>query len=419
MSEDTSQHQRSSLGNDDDDVIPMPEDSQRSASGSGSAAHDPAEVMLELEGMILEGDIDQWLARLVLEHKLASRTEVKKALKKARGGLITPKRPLGEVLVDLQAVTPNQLDRLMTEIADKRAGRTIAGFKMLGELGKGTSATVFKARQLNLDRIVAIKILPPKSLGSKRIVEAFYEEGRAAAQLNHPNMVQAYDVGAHGEFHYFVMEYVEGKNVHELLKERGPFSEREALEIILGIAQALEHAHERGLVHRDVKPKNIIIAGGDPGAGGSELAKLADLGLARFISDEAARRRDLGRTLGTPYYISPEQVRGDAHVGAPSDIYSLGATWHHMVTGQPLFSGKAAQEVLDQHLSSEPARADEVNPDLDPGISDVIQKMLAKRQSDRYHDCTSLLTDLRAWKSVLVLKAGELERASDGGGRPA
>ncbi len=409
MSEHTSKLEGSSI-DDTGHLHTAPEDSS-TLSGSSS---DPDEMLIDLEGMVDEGDTDRWLARLVLDHKLATRDEVKKAIKKARGGLLSSKRPLGELLVQLQAVTPNQLSRIMREIDDERAGRTIPGFRMLGELGKGTSATVYRARQLNLDRVVAIKVLPPKSLGSKRIVEAFYEEGRAAAQLNHPNMVQAYDVGSHGEFLYFVMEYVEGRNVHELLRDRGPFTEREGLEFVLGIAQALEHAHSKGLVHRDVKPKNIIIAGGDPGAGGSELAKLADLGLARFISDEAARKRDLGRTLGTPYYISPEQVRGDADVGAPSDIYSLGATWHHMVTGHPLFNGTSAQEVMDQHLQAEPPRADSIDPSLDPGICDVLMKMIAKQPEDRYADCATLLTDLRAWKSVLVLKAGEQERGPDG-----
>ncbi len=346
---------------------------------------------------------DQLLARLAVEKGLASEPEVERCREKVRSKtLFGRQKTLGEVMVELQALTPNQLDRLELLIQNQRTGRTIPGFKMLGKLGKGTTATVYKARQLNLDRLVAIKVLPAEAMKSEKAVQAFYAEGRAAAQLNHKNIVQAFDVGQWGSFHYFVMEYVEGKTVHEMLQELGVLGAEQSLDIAIAMAEALKHAHEKGFVHRDVKPKNIILdAEGTP--------KLADLGLARAIADREAGLAERGQALGTPYYISPEQVRGEVEIGPPADIYGLGATFYHMVTGLPPFTGNDAREVMDMHLHERPKPANELSPQLPPGLSEVIDKMLMKSPADRYRDCELLLLDLQAWKAVFTLQRGEIE----------
>jgi eukaryotic-like serine/threonine-protein kinase len=346
---------------------------------------------------------DIMLARLIVERALATQEEVDRATARAaKTGFLGVRKDFRRLLVDDKVVTPNQLARLDEIIEQTRSGRTIPGFKMLGKLGKGTTATVYKARQLNLDRLVAIKVLPATALKSAKVVEQFYAEGRAAAKLNHPNVVQAFDVGQAADFHYFVMEYVEGPTVHELLAP-GALDQERALDIVIAVADALRHAHERGFVHRDVKPKNIII---DP----KGVPKLADLGLARAIADREAGLAEKGHALGTPYYISPEQVRGEVEIGPPADIYSLGATFYHMVTGSPPFTGIDAREVMNKHQHQKHRPATELKPALNPGLCEVIDKMLEKKPSNRYHDCELLLLDLHAWRAVFTLQRGESER---------
>ena len=153
---------------------------------------------------------------------------------------------------------------------------------------------------------------------------------QAVAKLNHANIVGAYDVGQAGDYHYFVMEYVDGRTVYDDISKKGAYSEEEALEIVTKVAEALNHAHEQGFIHRDVKPKNIMITH-------DGTVKLADMGLARAVSDREAAEAEAGKAYGTPYYISPEQIRGEIEIDFRADIYALGATAYHMVTGQVPF----------------------------------------------------------------------------------
>lgn len=346
---------------------------------------------------------DTALLRLVVEKGLATEEEVRRCCSLAgKRTLFGRPRSLAETLVRERAITPNQLKQVEALIANQRAGRSIPGFKMLAPLGKGTTAMVYKARQLNLDRLVAIKVMNARALRSEKAIQAFYAEGRAAAKLNHRNIVQAFDVGQCADFHYFVMEYVEGLTVHEILQDRGMIEPERALEITIAVAEALQHAHERGFVHRDVKPKNIII---DPAG----IPKLADLGLARAFHDREAGLAEKGQALGTPYYISPEQIRGEVDIGPPADVYGLGATFYHMVTGLPPFTGNDAREVMEKHLSEEPRPASEVALRVPSGLAEVIDKMLRKSPADRYPDCGMLLLDLNAWKAVYTLQRGEVE----------
>jgi len=203
--------------------------------------------------------------------------------------------------------------------------------------------------------------------------------------------VQAFDVGNEGDMYYFVMEYVEGRSVHEDIVTHKRFQESDAIDVGIQVAEALEHAHERGLIHRDVKPKNIMITK-------EGVVKLADMGLARAISDVEAAEAEAGRAFGTPYYISPEQIRGEKDIGPPADIYSLGVTLYHMVTGNVPFEGKNPSSVMHKHLKNELIPPDHVNPKLGAGISEVIEMMMAKRVKNRYQNCSDLLIDLRAIK---------------------
>jgi len=250
-------------------------------------------------------------------------------------------------------------------------------------------ATVFKARQLSLDRIVAIKVLPKKLSENADYVDRFYKEGKAAAKLNHPNIVQAIDVGEAGGYHYFVMEYVEGPTLGDDLAPGKVYGEAEAMDVIVQIGRALEHAHEHGFVHRDVKPKNIMLTKGG-------VAKLADMGLARAMTDVDAAQAEAGKAYGTPYYISPEQIRGEVDIDFRADIYALGATLYHLVTGRVPFEGSTPAAVMHKHLKEPLIPPDHINTGLSAGVGEVVEVMMAKDRNRRYGSTRDMLLDLEA-----------------------
>ena len=334
-------------------------------------------------------NVDTLVGRMVVEQNLATPEEVQHCLTIKQSAEELNSRSLTQLLIDNAYVTERQLKRLRSMIEAERSGQRIPGFKILGKLGAGAMATVYKAKQISLDRTVAVKVLPRKFSKNVSFIERFYAEGRAAAQLNHPNIVQAFDVGNEKETYFFVMEYVDGRTVHDDITENKRYSEADAIDVVIQVAEALEHAHERGLVHRDVKPKNIMISRQGP-------VKLADMGLARAMSDKEAAEAESGKAFGTPYYISPEQIRGEKNIGPQADIYSLGATLYHMVTGTVPFEGKDPASVMRKHLRAPLQPPDHVNPKLSPHISEVIEMMMAKGPKDRYASCKDLLVDLRA-----------------------
>ena len=293
-----------------------------------------------------------------------------------------------DLLVSNGFVTTHQVERVRLRLAADK-DRQIPGYQLLEKLGEGAMARVFKARQMSLDRIVAIKVLPQRYMSDAQFIDRFYAEGRAAAKLNHPNIVQAIDVGQAGDFHYFVMEYVEGDTVYDHLQERGRYDEAEGLHIVSQIAEALRHAHEKGFIHRDVKPKNIMITR-------DGVAKLADMGLARQATDRVAAQAESGRAYGTPYYISPEQIRGAIDVDFRADIYGLGATFYHMLTGRVPFDGPNPSAVMRRHLRQHLVPPDHVNAQLSSGVSSIIEVMMAKDREDRYASTSDLLDDLQA-----------------------
>lgn len=335
--------------------------------------------------------VDTIIGRIVVDQGLATAEEVKLCLEQQKQHTVVDDekgKSLAELLMENEFVTSRQLDRLRKEAEAQKTTQQIPGYVIKRKLGAGAMAKVYLARQLSLDRNVAIKVLPGKFNSNAQFIERFYKEGQAAAKLNHTNIVQAYDVGQAGEYHYFIMEYVDGKTVYDEMEKSGKYSESRAIELILQIAQALQHAHEKGFVHRDVKPKNIMITT-------NGVAKLADMGLARALSDKEAAEAEAGRAFGTPYYISPEQIRGEVNIGPQADIYSLGATFYHMITGQVPFDGENPSSVMHKHLKAEFVPPDHVNPSLSPGISEVVEMMMAKSRRDRYQNCADLISDLK------------------------
>ncbi len=333
---------------------------------------------------------DTSISRLAIERKLATRDEVKQALheqkKQADNGHT---RPLGDFLVGCGFLTQTQLGRLLSQNEDSgvRPAQQIPGYQILNKIGAGAMATVYRAKQLSLDRIVAIKVLPRRMSEDEEFVDRFYREGKAAAKLNHNNIVQAIDVAEAGGFHYFVMEFVEGCTVYDEVAGGKRFGEQEALGVIIQITEALRHAHERGLMHRDVKPKNIMLTP-------DRVAKLADMGLAREMTDVEAAMAEAGRAYGTPYYISPEQVRGQVDIDHRADIYSLGATLYHMVTGRVPFEAPTPSAVMHKHLKEALVPPDHLNTHLSAGCGAMIEMMLAKDREERYPSARELLIDM-------------------------
>lgn len=282
-------------------------------------------------------------------------------------------------------LTKSQANRVAQEMS-VLLDQQIPGYQLMDKLGQGAMGIVYKARQISMNRIVAVKLLNPRFVGNKEFIDRFTREAHIAAKFSSNNVVQAIDVGSAGPLHYFVMEYVEGTSIKAELEKNKVFSEHEAIDIILQITQALRQAHRRQLIHRDIKPANIMLTP-------DGIAKLADLGIARETNDKMLARAEKGFAIGTPYYISPEQVVGKEDVDSRADIYSLGATLYHMVTGQPPFLGQK-QEVLRAHLKKRLVPPDHINPQLSAGLGEVIELMMAKNRDNRYQTPDDLLIDL-------------------------
>jgi serine/threonine-protein kinase len=289
-------------------------------------------------------------------------------------------------LVKAGLLTKNQARRAAKELPFL-LGEQIPGFELLEKIGQGAMGTVYKARQTSMNRLVAIKVLNPRQAGNPDFIQRFTREAHLAAKLSHNNIVQAIDVGSAGGLYYFVMEYVPGTTIKEELESGKVYEEKEAVDIILQIAQAIQHAFRRGLIHRDIKPANIILTL-------DGIAKLADLGVARETDDAALARSEKGLTIGTPFYIAPEQARGREDIDVRADIYSLGATLYHMVTGQYPFPGPGVEAVLLAHIKQELTPPDHINTKLSSGLGEVVEVMMAKDRHERYRHPDDLIIDL-------------------------
>jgi serine/threonine-protein kinase len=342
----------------------------------------------------LTTDLDSEIGRLVVDMGLATKSEIEFCREQQKQSSDPNQRSLADLLIEHNFITVNQAKRIRAGLEDRRSAQ-LPGYQLISKVGKGAMATVFKARQLSLDRIVAVKVLPKRMSDNKEFVDRFYKEGKAAARLAHNNIVQAFDVSCSPDgFHFFVMEFVEGKTLYDFMQpppvgEGRNFSEEEALDITIQMCDALSHAHQRGLIHRDVKPKNILLTP-------SGVAKLTDLGLARATDDKEAAESEAGKAYGTPYYISPEQIRGDVDIDFRADIYSLGATLYHLVTGRPPFEGETPAAVMHKHLKQPLVPADHINTNLSAGIGEIIDVAMAKKREERYASTEDMLEDLRA-----------------------
>ncbi|HLY75029.1 MAG TPA: protein kinase [Planctomycetota bacterium] len=259
--------------------------------------------------------------------------------------------------------------------SDPLIGTRIGNCIVQREIGKGGMGAVYLAHHVGLNKPVAIKIMSAALIGTASNIQRFMREAQMAASLEHPNVVQVFDVGEANGQYYLAMQYVVGSSLDKVLEERGRLPLAEAIPIVKGVARALDAARQKGVVHRDIKPANVLLT--KDGA-----VKVVDFGLARG-GDPSEGLSMPGQIVGTPFYMSPEQAQG-VTLDVRSDLYSLGATFYHLITGQRVFDGDTALAILMKHLNEAPRAPHEVCPDLSPAVSRVVLTMLAKNPDDRY-----------------------------------
>jgi hypothetical protein len=303
---------------------------------------------------------------------------------------------------------------------------TLGGYRVMARLGRGGMGSVYRARQLSLDRDVALKVMAPHLASDPIFVARFCREAYAAAQLIHPNVVQIYDFGAQDGLHYFSMEFVDGPTLAQLLKERGRLDATVAAGFILQAARGLKLAHDRGMIHRDIKPENLLLNKHD-------LVKVADLGLVKSIpavgpfpdhpapaADEAdagptagqpAQRVDrdsptspmtrAGAVMGSPAYMAPEQARDAEHIDQRADIYALGCTLYTLVTGRPPFEGKSVREVITKHASEPIVSPRLIVGEIPETLSALILKMTAKQPDQRLANLDEVIAALEEYLGLV------------------
>jgi len=271
--------------------------------------------------------------------------------------------------------------------ADPLLGQCLGPFEIVGLLGRGGMGGVYKARQASLDRFVAIKILSPALAADTDFVARFEREARAEAAIHHPNIIRVYSVGQERGYQYIAMELVEGESLAEMLAREGRLAPERALGLLKQVAGALAEAHACGIVHRDIKPSNILVTR-------EGVAKVADFGLAKRQASDVTVTHT-GTTLGTPLYMAPEIGRGH-RLDARSDLYSLGATFYHLLAGRPPFQADTAPELIVKHASELPPPLGAVAPHVDPRLSRLIDQLLCKEPEERVPSAKALLGRLEA-----------------------
>lgn len=266
------------------------------------------------------------------------------------------------------------------------SNKLLAGrYELIEKIGEGGMAVVYKGKDRLLNRYVAIKILRPEYTKDEQFIESFRRESQAAAGLSHPNIVGVYDVGQEGNIHFIVMELIDGKTLSEVIKEKGKLEYKEAINITLQVASALSLAHKNQIIHRDIKPHNILITS-------TGVAKLADFGIAKAVS-AATIAGGNNKIMGSVHYFSPEQARG-AYVDERSDIYSLGIVLFEMLTGKVPFDGDNPVSIALMHINDPmPSLTREV-PGIPPQLEKIVNKATEKYQSNRYRNVDEMISDL-------------------------
>ena len=339
--------------------------------------------LLERSGIVADEQLKQQLA----------------SLKQKADGRSVKTNELAEHLVESGLITSWHAEKLL---AGKYKGFFLGKYKLLRHLGSGGMSSVYLAQHRISEQLRAIKVLPRKKVSDKSYLDRFYLEARAAASLNHPNVVRIYDICNENDTHYMVMEYVQGQDLYELVTAGGAVEIEEAINYVAQAAEGLAHAHERDLVHRDIKPANLLKT--DQGD-----IKILDLGLALVSQDESESLTVLHneKVMGTADYLSPEQAVNSHDVDSRADIYSLGCTLYYLLVGHPPFPKGSLAQRIPMHQSKEPVDIREGRPDCPDSLAHVCQKMMKKNPEQRYQNCAEVKAALLG-----LLEDGSLELPS-------
>jgi eukaryotic-like serine/threonine-protein kinase len=322
---------------------------------------------------------------VVDEKRLESHME----MLRASGDMPTDVVKLAAALVQDGVVTHFQAEQL---VQGKWRRFTIGKYKVLERLGSGGMGSVFLCEHIFMRRRVAVKVLPSAKAADPSSLERFYREARAVAAVDHPNIVHAYDIDQDGTLHFIVMEFVDGPSLQEIVRRSGPVNLERACHYISQAAQGLDHASRAGLVHRDIKPGNIVVDR-------TGVVKILDMGLARFFNDEEdllTRKYD-ENVLGTADYLAPEQADDSHAVDVRADIYSLGGTFYFLLTGKTPFGEGTVPQMLMWHRTRQPKPVRSLREDVPQEVQEVIDKMLAKEPDERYQSPSEIVAALELW----------------------
>lgn len=312
------------------------------------------------------------------------------ALSEHAAGRAVGTKELSSHLIDSGVITEWHAEKLL---AGKYKGFFLDKFKLLGHLGTGGMSSVYLAESKITHQKRAIKVLPKKKVTDKSYLDRFYREAKAAASLNHPNVVRIYDINNVKDTHYMVMEYVEGADLYEAVRKDGPLPFDEAVDAIIQSAEGLQHAHDMEMVHRDVKPANLL-------RDHHGAIKILDLGLALFHAEGEESLTVLynEKVMGTADYLSPEQAVNSHTVDHRADIYSLGCTLYFLLTGRPPFDKGTLAQRIAMHQSREPDSITKSREDCPQSLIDICTKMMRKNPVDRFVDCDEIAATLREYR---------------------
>ncbi len=339
--------------------------------------------LIRRSGLVKEERLDDFLAELATA---------------SGGALPDDNQWIIDRFIEAGMLTPWQSEKLL---AGKHKGFMIGKYKLLGQIGKGGMSSVYLAEHLMMRRRVAIKVLPRNRVKDRSYLERFQLEARAVARLDDPNIVRAFDIDSEGDIHYIVMEYVDGKDLHQLVADDGPLDYLTAADYIAQASNGLQHAHEMGLVHRDIKPANLLLDH-------NKTVKLLDLGLAKMTNDEDASLTlaNEENVLGTADYLAPEQAINSHTADARADIYSMGCTLYYLLTGRPPFPDGTISERLLKHQVETPDSILKFRPDAPLSLLDIAGRMMMKKAEDRYQTAGEVSEALTKWLEERGRKPG-------------